>query len=197
VIPADGTEILSAGRVAYVSRSSRLSSKHLVDPALCVHAHRATPGAGSATEGGRDMKIIEDQDVVKVHYTGTLANGEVFDSSEGREPLEVTMGEGQLIIGFENALMGMAVKEKKTFTLAPDDAYGQRDTNAVHRFPRSQIPPDMEIEVGQVLALSSPQGQQVPAKVVELTDDQVILDLNHPLAGESLTFAIEVVGINA
>ena len=142
------------------------------------------------------MKKIENNDVVQVHYTGTLTNGEVFDSSEGRDPLQVTMGQGQLIAGFENALMGMSISEQKTFTLPPEEAYGDRDDAALRNFPRTQMPPDMDIQVGQVLALSSPEGQQIPAKVLEINDADIVLDLNHPLAGESLTFAIEVVGIN-
>lgn len=142
------------------------------------------------------MKIEKDH-VVQVHYTGTLADGEVFDSSQGRDPLEITMGQGQLIGGFEDALMGMAVNEKKTFTLEPDQAYGLRDEESVRAFPRAQIPPEIDVELGQVLALSNSQGQQIPAKVVELDDENVTLDLNHPLAGQSLTFDIEVVGITA
>jgi len=143
------------------------------------------------------METVDNGSIVKVHYTGTLASGEVFDSSEGREPLEVTIGQGQLIKGFENALMGMVVSEKKTFTLPPDQAYGNRDDEAVRSFPRDQIPPGMDIQVGQMLALSTPDGQQVPAKVTDLDTNSIILDLNHPLAGESLTFAIEVVSISA
>jgi peptidylprolyl isomerase len=143
------------------------------------------------------MKTIEKDDVVKVHYTGTLSDGEVFDSSRDREPLEVTMGQGQLISGFENALMGMAVNEKKTFTLEPEQAYGQRDESAVRDYPRAQIPSEIDVQIGQILALSNPQGQQIPAKVIELDEENITLDLNHPLAGQSLTFAIEVVGITA
>ncbi len=143
------------------------------------------------------MQTIENGNTVQVHYTGTLDNGEVFDSSHDREPLEVTIGQGQLIRGFENALMGMAVDEKKTFTLEPDEAYGQRDQEAIRSFPRDQIPPGMDVQVGQMVALSAPDGQQMPAKVTELDQNSIILDLNHPLAGERLTFAIEVVAITA
>lgn len=141
------------------------------------------------------MKIIEKDNVVQVHYTGTLADGETFDSSQGREPLKITMGQGQLISGFEDALMGMAVNEKKTFTLEPEQAYGQRDEEAVRAFPRAQIPPEIDVQIGQILALSNSQGEQIPAKVIELDGENVTLDLNHPLAGQSLTFDIEVVGI--
>jgi peptidylprolyl isomerase len=141
------------------------------------------------------MKTIEKDNVIQVHYTGTLADGEVFDSSQGRDPLEITMGHGQLIRGFEEALIGMALNEKKTFTLEPEQAYGQRNEESVRAFPRAQIPPEIDVQLGQVLALSNSQGQQIPAKVIELDEENVTLDLNHPLAGQSLTFDIEVVGI--
>ena len=141
------------------------------------------------------MKKVEKDDVVKVHYTGTLSDGEVFDSSSGRDPLEITMGQGQLITGFEDALMGMAVNDKKTFTLTPDEAYGDWDESAVRKFPRAQVPPDVNLQIGQILGLSADNGQQIPAKIVDLDDVTVTFDLNHPLAGKDLTFDIEVVAI--
>lgn len=133
---------------------------------------------------------------VSVDYTGTLASGEVFDSSEGRQPLEVQIGAGNVIPGFEAALEGMQLNETKTFTLDPEDAYGHRDDSRMHDFPRSDIPDGMTPEVGQTLVLTTPQGQQIPARVDHMDDDKVVFDLNHPLAGESLTFRIEVVGIS-
>lgn len=133
---------------------------------------------------------------VSVDYTGTLTSGEVFDSSEGRQPLEVQIGAGNVIPGFEAALVGMQLNETKTFTLTPEEAYGQRDDNRMHDFPRSDIPDGMTPEVGQTLVLTTPQGQQIPARVDHMDDDKVVFDLNHPLAGESLTFRIEVVGIS-
>ena len=142
------------------------------------------------------MKTVENGNVVQVHYTGTLGSGEVFDSSEGRDPLKVTIGQGQLIQGFEKSLVGMQLNEKKTFTLTPEDAYGQRDEAAMRRFSRAELPPDMKVEEGQMLALSTPQGEQIPARVAQLDDEQITLDLNHPLAGKRLTFEIEVVGID-
>jgi len=141
------------------------------------------------------VKTVDTGNAIQVHYTGTLTNGEVFDSSEGRDPLQVTIGQGQLISGFENALMGMGLNEKKTFTLQPEEAYGERDEEAMRRFPRKELPPDLQVEKGQMLALSTPEGQQIPAKVAQLDNESITLDLNHPLAGESLTFEIEVVGI--
>lgn len=143
------------------------------------------------------MKKVENGQFVRVHYKGTLQNGEVFDTSEGRHPLEVQMGAGQIISGFEEALMGMSLNEKKVFTLEPEDAYGKRDESLTHSFPRPDVPAEINPEVGQTVALSSSQGQQVPATITAVDDEKVVVDLNHPLAGETLTFDIEVVGISA
>lgn len=142
------------------------------------------------------MDKVESGHFVSVHYKGTLENGEIFDTSEGRHPMEVEMGAGQIITGFEKALMGMALNEKKVFTLEPDEAYGNRDDSLTHSFDRSEIPAEMDVEVGQTVALSSPEGQQVPAQIVEVDEKKVVVDLNHPLAGKTLTFDIEVVGIS-
>jgi len=142
------------------------------------------------------MEKVENNMYVSVHYKGTLNNGEVFDSSEGRMPLEILMGGGQMIKGFENSLMGMALNEKKTFTLAPEDAYGLREENLLHNFPLSKVPPGVIPEVGQVIGLQMPDGRQVPAQIIRIDNENVVLDLNHPLAGQALTFDIEVVGIS-
>ena len=142
------------------------------------------------------MEKVENNMYVSVHYKGTLNNGEVFDSSEGRMPLEILMGGGQMIKGFENSLMGMALNEKKTFTLAPEDAYGLREEKLLHNFPLSEVPPGANPEVGQLIGLQTPDGRQVPAQIIKIDNENVVLDLNHPLAGQALTFDIEVVGIS-
>lgn len=142
------------------------------------------------------MEKVESGLFVSVDYTGTLDNGDVFDSSEGRQPMEIQMGSGRVIPGFESAIMGMSLKETKTFTLSPEEAYGHRDDSRMQDFPKSDIPEGMEPEVGQTLMLSTPKGQQIPARVDSIDDQKVTFDLNHPLAGQSLTFKIEVVGIN-
>lgn len=143
------------------------------------------------------MEKVESGLFVSVDYTGKLDNGDVFDSSVGRQPLEVQMGSGSVLPGFESALMGMSLNETKTFTLSPEDAYGDRDDSRMHDFPKSDIPAGMEPEVGQVLMLSTQQGQQIPARVDSIDEDKVTFDLNHPLAGEPLTFIIKVMGISA
>lgn len=142
------------------------------------------------------MQKVENGMYVSVDYTGTLDNGEQFDSSEGRTPLEFKVGEGQMIKGFEKAVMGMALNEKKTFTLSPAEAYGERDESFTHEFPKAEIPPEVVPEVGQTLALTSPEGHHIPARVVSVDDDKVVFDLNHPLAGQSLTFDIQIMSIS-
>ena len=142
------------------------------------------------------MNTVSDGLFVSVDYTGTLENGEVFDTSKDRQPLEVQMGAGQLISGFESALMGMSLNESKVFTLDPEEAYGQRDDEKTYTFQRSELPANMNPEEGQVIGLTNSDGQQFPAFITEVDDAQVTVDLNHPLAGEKLTFDIKVVGIS-
>ena len=143
------------------------------------------------------METVRNGLFVSVDYKGTLRDGEVFDSSQGRPPLEVEIGADQLIKGFEDALLGMSLNEKKTFTLAPEEAYGLRDDTQLRSFSMSEIPPEMDPEVGQTIALSAPDGRHIPATITEVTAEQVTIDLNHPLAGQSLTFEIEIVGISS
>jgi peptidylprolyl isomerase len=142
------------------------------------------------------MKKVENGHFVKVDYTGTLENGETFDSSRGGHPIEVQIGAGGVIKGFEDALMGMAEKESKTFTLSPEEAYGHRRDDMEQTFSRTELPQGFDPQVGQVLALQNPQGGQIPATVKHADDEKIMVDLNHPLAGKSLTFDIEVVEIN-
>jgi peptidylprolyl isomerase len=142
------------------------------------------------------MGKVEHGHFVKVDYTGKLDNGDTFDSSRNSQPIEVEVGAGGVIKGFEDALMGMAQKERKTFTLSPEEAYGHRKENLEQSFMRSELPEGFEPKVGQVLALRNPQGGQMPATVKHTDDEKVTVDLNHPLAGENLTFEIEVLEIN-
>ena len=133
-------------------------------------------------------------DKVKVHYTGTLIDGTIFDTSEGKNPLEFTIGENQVIPEFENGVKNMQLNEEKTINIKVENAYGQRNEKLIVRVPRERFPP--EIEVGGLLVLKGPEGQQVPAVVQEVKDDAVLIDLNHPLAGKELTFKVKVVAIN-
>jgi peptidylprolyl isomerase len=141
------------------------------------------------------MKQVKEGDVVKVHYTGKLVNGEQFDSSVGREPLEFTVGAGQMIKGFDDAMPGMSLGEKKTINIAPEDAYGERSEEAIIQFPKENVPADMVLEPGMQVTLSNQAGQPVPVIVLEVKDDVVIMDANHFLAGQELIFDIELVEI--
>lgn len=134
-------------------------------------------------------------DTVQVHYTGTLSDGTVFDSSEGRTPIGFTVGSGQVIPGFDSAVTGMNVGDKKTFTIPSAEAYGEHDPRMIQDVPRSEMPADMELEVGMRLSASGPDGRELALVVTELNDTTVRLDANHPLAGQDLTFAIELVQV--
>ena len=134
----------------------------------------------------------EQGNTVRVHYTGTLDDGTVFDSSREREPIEFTIGEGQIIPGVEAGVMAMEVGEKKTITIPPDEAYGEVDPELVHEIDRSMFPENVEIEPGQMFQANQPDGQTVILNVLEVKDDAVKVDANHPLAGKPLTFELEL-----
>lgn len=142
------------------------------------------------------MQQVKEGDLVRVHYTGKLTNGEQFDSSVGREPLEFTVGAGQMIRGFDAALPGMVVGDKKTINIQPEDAYGLRNDEAIIPFPLENVPADMKLEPGMMLTLSNQMGQPVPVVVLEVTEEVVMLDANHFLAGKELVFDIELVEIS-
>ena len=141
------------------------------------------------------MTAAKSGDKVRIHYTGTLSDGSVFDSSEGRDPLEFTLGSGQVIPGFDSGVTGMEVGEKKTIEIPCEDAYGPVQAGAIQDVPRDQIPAEIPLEVGLQLQMQSPQGQVIPVTVTKITDDAVTLDANHALAGKDLTFALELVSI--
>ena len=141
------------------------------------------------------MAQVKHGDTVKVHYTGKLVNGEQFDSSEGREPLEFTVGAGMMIKGFDAAMPGMSVGDKKTVNIPAADGYGEKDPTAVIPFPKENVPADMKLEPGMQLTLTDQEGQPFPVVVTEVQDDVIILDANHFLAGEELVFDIELVEI--
>ena len=141
------------------------------------------------------MQQAKKGDVVRVHYTGRLTSGEQFDSSAGREPLEFTVGAGQMIKGFDAGVEGMSIGEKKSINIGFQDGYGPRNEEAVIEFPMEQVPADMKLEPGMQLTLQNQQGHPVPVVVSEVKEDVVILDANHSLAGKDLVFDIELVEI--
>jgi FKBP-type peptidyl-prolyl cis-trans isomerase 2 len=134
-------------------------------------------------------------DTVKVHYTGTLDDGTRFDSSEGREPLELKLGAGQVIPGFDAAIRGMSVGDARTVTIPAAEAYGPHDPERVQEVPRAAVPPEIELQPGMMLSASGPGGQTLNFQVVGFDDESVKIDGNHPLAGQDLTFALELVEI--
>ena len=134
-------------------------------------------------------------DTVSVHYRGTLADGTEFDSSAGREPLEFVVGSGQVIPGFDAAVIALEPGEKVTVTIPAAEAYGEHAEEGLQVFPRDAFPPDTNPEVGWAVELSAPDGQRVPATIASVTDESITLDFNHPLAGEDLTFEITLVEV--
>src|SRR5215212_2516676 len=141
------------------------------------------------------MQQVKQGDTVKVHYHGRLTDGTTFDSSEGREPLEFKVGSGMVIKGFDDGVMGMAIGDKKTVNIQAEDAYGDKNPEMLVEFPKEQFPDDMKPEVGMRLNMTNGSGQVIPVMIVEVKQDSVILDANHPLAGEQLIFDIELVSI--
>ncbi|MEX0302906.1 MAG: peptidylprolyl isomerase [Leisingera sp.] len=142
------------------------------------------------------MTEVKNGDTVRIHYTGKLTDGTVFDSSEGRDPLEFTVGTGQVIAGMDAGLEGMAVGEKKTLEIPCAEAYGPINPAARQEIPREGIPEDIPLDLGTQLQMQSPEGQVLPVTVVEVSDETVTLDANHFLAGKDLVFDIELVSVN-
>jgi len=138
---------------------------------------------------------VKDGDKIRVHYHGKLHNGETFDSSKGREPLEFTVGSGQVIKGFDEGVKGMKAGDKKTVEIPAEDAYGDKDETAIFEFPKDQLPANITPEPGLQLAMTDGSGQSFPVKVAEVRDDVVVFDANHHLAGEDLIFDLELVEI--
>ena len=137
---------------------------------------------------------LKKGDTVEVHYTGKLSNGEVFDSSRERKPLEFTLGKGQLIPGFEAAVEGREPGDTVTVVISPKDAYGESDPDMIFTVPRAQVPDNIPLEAGTPLQLSNDKGQQMDVVITEVGPDEITLDANHPLSGKELTFEIEILG---
>jgi FKBP-type peptidyl-prolyl cis-trans isomerase 2 len=141
------------------------------------------------------MNLVKSGDKVKVHYHGKLSNGETFDSSSGREPLEFKVGNGDVIKGFDSGVLGMNVGDKKTINIPFDEAYGPRNPDMMIEFPRNRFPEDLELEAGLPLMMSDGGGKNFQVIVTDIKEETVILDANHPLAGHDLVFDIELVEI--
>ncbi len=141
------------------------------------------------------MKTAQNGDTVRVHYTGTLKDGTIFDSSEGREPLEFTIGDGFLMPAFEQGVIGLAEGETKTISVAAEDAFGPRRDKLIGKIPRHQLPDDLIPEVGMQLQMMAPDEQPLIIRIIDVNDEDITVDANHELAGEDLEFHVELVKI--
>jgi peptidylprolyl isomerase len=142
------------------------------------------------------VNIAQPGHSVKVHYTGRLDDGTVFDSSQDRDPLAFTLGTGEVIPGFEQAVLGMSVGETRTHRIEAEEAYGEHRDEMVLRVEREQLPPDLHPEAGQQLQIQQSSGEVIPVVVTDVDSDSITLDANHPLAGQPLTFEIELVEVS-
>lgn len=138
-------------------------------------------------------EAVKSGDTISVHYTGRLDGGEIFDTSEGKDPLKFTVGTGQLIKGFDAAVIEMLPGDKKTVTIPPTEGYGDVNPDATVELPVASVPEEMKLAAGMQIHLTDPDGRPVPALVLEVGEENIKMDLNHPLAGKTLIFEIEVV----
>lgn len=141
------------------------------------------------------MSQVKENNTVKVNYTGKLTDGQVFDTSEGKEPMQFTLGQGQVFPGFEKGLIDMKLNEKKTITITKDEAYGEINQDLIQEVNKSELPQDMAPEVGMGLVSKTPDGQEMNLMVIEVKEETIVIDGNHPLAGKDLVFDIEVLEI--
>lgn len=137
---------------------------------------------------------VKKGDTIKVHYTGSFEDGKVFDSSEGREPLEFKAGEGMVVKGFDDAVIGMEKGEEKEVDINPEEGYGQSNPELQQKVPKDKFPPEMgdKLQPGAMIMLQGPDGNQIPAHIKEVGDSEVTIDLNHPLAGKKLHFKVKI-----
>ena len=138
---------------------------------------------------------VQSGDTIKIHYHGRLSDGTTFDSSAGRSPLEFTVGSGSVIKGFDDGVQGMTVGEKKTIEIPCLEAYGLEDPSMIIEFPKDRLPEDLIPEIGMQLNMNNAEGQQFPVVISEITDENIVLNANHPLAGKDLIFDLELVEI--
>ncbi|HEY2349173.1 MAG TPA: peptidylprolyl isomerase [Puia sp.] len=138
---------------------------------------------------------VQSGNTIKIHYHGRLSDGTTFDSSAGRSPLEFTVGSGSVIKGFDDGVQGMSVGEKKTIEIPFLQAYGPEDPSMIIEFPVDRLPEDLKPEIGMQLNMNNAEGQQFAVSVTDITDENIILNANHPLAGKDLIFDLELVEI--
>jgi FKBP-type peptidyl-prolyl cis-trans isomerase 2 len=143
------------------------------------------------------MSKVKETDTVRVHYTGKLENGQIFDSSLERDPLEVTLGQGSLIPGFEKELIDMKENQKKTITIPKEEAYGEVREELFQEIKKEELPPNIEPEVGMGLVATNEDGSERQLRVADVKEDHIIIDANHPLAGQDLIFELELIEIKS
>lgn len=161
--------------------------------AVFIMATVLPPFSWAAPRAKKGVAVSEGK-TVKVNYTVTV-DGKVVDSSKGRDPLTFKAGGGQIIPGFEKAVMGMKAGEKKSFKVSPEEGYGKIDPKAIQNVPKNQLPKGIEPKAGMTLHAQTKDGRQIPAKIIEVKKDVVVVDLNHPLAGKTLNFDVEVIDV--
>jgi FKBP-type peptidyl-prolyl cis-trans isomerase 2 len=144
----------------------------------------------------QNAETVKIKDKVKIHYTGSFSDGKVFDSSEGREPLQFVVGAGEVIPGFEQAVKGMKLNEEKKVHLPAKEGYGEIRAELIQEIPRKALPEKPEPQVGMQLIMQAPDGRKLLAIITKINEDKITLDLNHPLAGKDLQFKVKVVSIN-
>ena len=147
------------------------------------------------TQEKNTQRKVKNNDTVKVHYTGKLTNGQIFDSSVDKQPLEFQLGQGQIIPGFENGLIDMSVNEKKTVTIPEAEAYGEVRKELFQEVPKSDLPSEIDPQVGMGLMAKNPDGTERQLRVAEVRSESIVIDANHPLAGQDLIFDLELVDI--
>jgi FKBP-type peptidyl-prolyl cis-trans isomerase 2 len=150
---------------------------------------------GGEMKPNEEVNMVTEGKLVKVKYVLTV-DGNVVDSTKEGEPFQFTAGSNQVILGFEEAIMGMKTGEKKSFQVGPEKGYGQENPKGFQKVPREKLPPDVKPEVGMTLHATMPDGQAIPARIMEVNEDIIVLNFNHPLAGKTLNFEVEVIGIN-
>ncbi len=161
---------------------------------LMVFSYFIVPAEGAEQSIKEDVPFIIEGKKVRLHYTLTV-DGNIIDSSKGREPMEVRVGTRQVIPGFENAIKDMKVGEKKSFEVSPEEGYGLEDPKAIHEISRDKLPPDLKPEPGMTLYAKDKNGLPMPIRIMEVKKDMVVLNFNHPLAGKTLKFEVEIIEI--
>ncbi len=191
-----GAAVLFAYPLPWVVAAETTADEKAKETAVEEKAAVQEPAVGEAEKekANKEVPVVQDGKTVKVHYTLTV-DGKNVDSSRQGDPLDVKVGEGNVIPGFENALKGMKTGEKKSFDVSPAEGYGQVDPQNMVEVPTSQLPADLKPEVGMTLYATGEHGQPIPARIAEVKESSVIMNFNHPLAGKTLHFDVEVIDI--